>query len=174
MTTNICELGLEALIVNYLVEQNGYERGGSADYNREYAIDEGRLFRFLEVTQPEQFDKLCVRENDLNRQKFLDRLRGEVANRGIVDVIRKGIKVYPANLIMFYMTPSEKNPSAKELFDKNIFSVTRQLQYSRDNTQLALDLGIFINGLPVMTCELKNQLTKQNVEDAVYQGSVRK
>jgi len=70
---------------------------------------------------------------------------------------------------MFYMTPSEKNPKAKELFDKNIFSVTRQLQYSSDNTKLALDLCVFINGLPVMTCELKNQLTKQDVEDAVFQ-----
>ncbi|MCL1876118.1 MAG: DEAD/DEAH box helicase family protein [Synergistaceae bacterium] len=70
---------------------------------------------------------------------------------------------------MFYMTPSEKNPKAKEQFAKNIFSVTQQLQYSNDNTKLALDLAVFINGLPVITYELKNQLTKQDVEDAVYQ-----
>jgi type I restriction enzyme R subunit len=70
---------------------------------------------------------------------------------------------------MFYMTPSEKNPKAKEMFDKNIFSVTRQLRYSDDNTKLALDLAVFVNGLPVVTCELKNQLTKQDVDDAVYQ-----
>ena len=55
------------------------------------------------------------------------------------------------------------------MFEKNIFSVTRQLMYSKDATRLALDLCIFINGLPVITCELKNQLTKQNVDDAVYQ-----
>ena len=70
--------------------------------------------------------------------------------------------VLPANLIMFYMTPSEKNPKAKELFRKNIFSVTRQLQYSRDKAKLALDMAIFINGLPVITCELKNRLTGQD------------
>ncbi len=70
---------------------------------------------------------------------------------------------------MFYLTPSEKNIKAKALFEQNIFSVTRQLQYSKDATRLALDLCIFINGLPVITCELKNQLTKQNVDDAVYQ-----
>ena len=70
---------------------------------------------------------------------------------------------------MFYMTPTEKNERAKEMFRKNIFSVTRQLMYSKDNTQLALDFVIFINGLPVITCELKNRLTKQNVEDAVQQ-----
>ena len=169
MPTNTRESGLETLIVNWLVTQNGYEQGASADYNREYAVDEPRLFRFLEDTQPEQMAKLGVRDSDVKRVQFLDRLRGEIARRGVIDVLRNGIKVYPANLVMFYMTPSEKNPKAKELFDKNIFSVTRQLQYSNDNTKLALDLAIFINGLPVITCELKNQLTKQDVEDAVYQ-----
>jgi hypothetical protein len=47
MTTNTKESGFEALIVKHLVEQNGYEQGVSADYSREYAIDETRLFRFL-------------------------------------------------------------------------------------------------------------------------------
>lgn len=169
MSTNTRESGLESLIVNWLATQNGYEQGASVDYNREYVIDEPRLFRFLEDTQPEQVAKLGVRDSDLKRVQFLDRLRGEIAKRGVIDVLRNGIRAYPANLIMFYMTPSEKNLKAKELFDKNIFSVTRQLQYSSDNTKLALDLCIFINGLPVITCELKNQLTKQDVDDAVYQ-----
>jgi len=169
MPTNTRESGLENLIVNWLTSQNGYEQCVSADYNREYAMDELRLFRFLESTQPEQLEKLGLRGNDLKRIQFLDRLRGEIAKRGVIDVLRGGIKVYPADLVMFYMTPSEKNPKAKELFYKNIFSVTRQLQYSSSNTKLALDLCIFINGLPVITCELKNQLTKQDVDDAVYQ-----
>ena len=79
------------------------------------------------------------------------------------------MKVYPANLIMFYLTPTENNAKAKEMYEKNIFSVTRQLMYSNDSTRLALDMCIFINGLPVITFELKNQLTKQNVDDAVQQ-----
>ncbi len=114
-------------------------------------------------------EKLGVFKNDLKKAQFLNRLRGEIAKRGIIDVLRNGIKVYPADLVMFYLTPSEKNVKAKALFEQNIFSVTRQLQYSKDATRLALDLCIFINGLPVITCELKNQLTKQNVDDAVYQ-----
>lgn len=171
MPTNTRESGLEALIVNWLVEQNGYEHGANEDYNKEYAIDETRLFRFLWDTQPESMKRLRVNESDLDRQKFLSRLSGEIMKRGIIDVLRKGIKTYGAvgNLVMFYETPSEKNPAAKILFEKNIFSVTRQLQYSKDNTRLALDFCVFINGLPVITCELKNQLTKQDVEDAVYQ-----
>ena len=58
---------------------------------------------------------------------------------------------------------------AIERYAQNRFSVTRQLHYSHDETQLALDLGLFINGLPVFTFELKNSLTKQTVEDAVEQ-----
>jgi type I restriction enzyme R subunit len=169
MPTNTKESGLESLIVDWLVTQNGFEQGASADYNREYAVDELRLFRFLETTQPKQYGQLGLDGAGLKRAQFLDRLRGEIAKRGIVDVLRNGIKVYPASLVMFYMTPSEKNPKAAARFEQNIFSVTRQLQYSQDNTKLALDLVIFINGLPVITCELKNQFTKQDVDDAVYQ-----
>ncbi|MDR0683431.1 MAG: hypothetical protein LBG15_16565 [Dysgonamonadaceae bacterium] len=162
--TNTKESGFETLIVDYLVNNNGYELGSNDDYNREYAIDTTRLFRFLADTQHKQLEQLGVNGNELKRTAFLNRLQGEIAKRGIIDVLRKGVKIYPANLIMFYQTPSEKNPAAKALFDKNIFSVTRQLQYSRDNTHLALDLCLFINGLPVITCELKNQLTKHDVE----------
>ncbi|MDR1382982.1 MAG: hypothetical protein LBJ67_03915, partial [Planctomycetaceae bacterium] len=169
MPTNTRESGFETLIVNHLVTQNGYEQGVNTDYNKDYAIDETRLFRFLEDTQPEQVEKLNIRNNETTREQFLARLTGEITKRGVVDVLRNGIKIYPADLIMFYMIPSEKNPKAKEMFNKNIFSVTRQLQYSEYNTHLALDFCIFVNGLPVITCELKNQLTKQNVETAVYQ-----
>ena len=167
--TNTKESGLETLIVKWLVEHNGYEEGSNADYNKEYAIDETRLFRFLQDTQPEQMDKLGVFKSKQKKRQFLNRLQGELAKRGIIDVLRNGIKVYPVDLIMFYLTPTENNIKARELFEKNIFSVTRQLRYSQDAGKLALDLCVFINGLPVITFELKNQLTKQNTDDAVGQ-----
>ena len=167
--TNTKESGLEALIVKWLVEQNGYEEGTNADYNKEYAIDEPRLFRFLQDTQPSQMGKLGVFQSEQKRRQFLNRLQGELVKCGIVDVLRNGIKVYPVDLIMFYLTPTENNEKAREMFRKNIFSVTRQLRYSQDAGKLALDLCLFINGLPVITFELKNQLTKQNVDDAVQQ-----
>ena len=167
--TNTRESGLEALIVKWLVDQNGYEEGTNADYNKEYAVDETRLFRFLQDTQPTQMEKLGVFQSEQKKRQFLNRLQGELAKRGIIDVLRNGIKVYPVDLIMFYLTPTEGNDKAKELFGKNIFSVTRQLRYSIDAGKLALDMCAFINGLPVITFELKNQLTKQNVDDAVQQ-----
>lgn len=169
MPTNTKEAGLETLITAYLANSNGYEQGQNSDYNKEYAIDEKRLFRFLQDTQPEKLDTLGVFINEMNKTKFLNRLQGEITKNGIIDVLRNGVKIYPVTLDLFYITPSQQNKKAKELYSKNIFSVTRQLMYSRDNTRLALDLVIFINGLPIITCELKNRLTKQNVEDAVYQ-----
>ncbi|MBQ9338372.1 MAG: type I restriction endonuclease subunit R [Lentisphaeria bacterium] len=169
MFTDTKEHGLEMLIVDWLRDHNGYEQGGNHDYDRDHALDVTRLFRFLYATQPEEMAKLHLDESEIKRKQFLDRIQGEIAKRGIIDVLRKGISVYPANLTLYYLTPSAKNARAAEQFDRNIFSVTRQLQFSNDNTKLALDLAIFINGLPVITCELKNQLTKQNVQDAVEQ-----
>lgn len=167
--TNTKEDGLEALIVKWLVEHNGYEQGTNADYNHEHSIDETRLFHFLQDTQPDALEKLGVYKSDIKKKQFLNRLQGELAKRGIVDVLRNGVKIYPADLIMFYLTPTENNAKAKVMYEKNIFSVTRQLQYSLDVSRLALDMCIFINGLPVISFELKNQLTKQTVDDAVEQ-----
>ena len=168
MPTNIKESGLESHIVSHLVNAGGYEMGDNADYDRTHAVDVSRLFRFLKSTQPDEFAKIGA-ESELGRQKFLARVQGEVAKRGIVDVLRKGLQAYPAKFDLFYQTPSEKNETAKERFDKNVFSVTRQLQFSADQTRLALDMCLFINGLPVITFELKNSFTKQSVDDAVRQ-----
>ena len=99
MPTNTRESGLESLIVDWLAAQNGFEQGVSADYNREYAVDEPRLFRFLETTQPDQMAKLGVRDSDLKRAQFLDRLRGEIARRGVRYTI--GL----TRLTVFHRTP---------------------------------------------------------------------
>lgn len=167
--TDKTEKGFETLIVNWLVEQNGYEQGTNDDYNKEYAVDETRLFRFLNDTQPREMAKLGVNNSDQKKRQFLNRLSGEIAKRGIIDVLRNGVKAYPADLIMFYFTPTENNEKSKLMFEKNIFSVTRQLRYSIDASKLALDLCLFINGLPVVTIELKNHFTGQSTADAVEQ-----
>lgn len=167
--TDKTEKGFETLIVNWLVDQNGYEQGTNDDYSKEYAVDETRLFRFLNDTQPREMEKLGVNNSDQKKRQFLNRLSGEIAKRGIIDVLRNGVKAYPADLIMFYFTPTENNEKSKQMFEKNIFSVTRQLRYSIDASKLALDLCLFINGLPAVTIELKNHFTGQSTADAVEQ-----
>ena len=123
--TNVKESGLESLLVNWLVNHNGYEQGHSHDFNTEYALDTTRLFRFLKNTQPDAVKKRQLETNPQKTAQFLARVRDEITKRGIVDVLRRGIKAYPASLIMFYMTPSVNNPAAAALYAKNIFSVTR-------------------------------------------------
>lgn len=168
-TTDITEKNLESIIVASLADEAGYVQGNNSGYDRDHAVDIDLLSRFIGESQPEAFRALAFDTDNPRRTKFLHRLQGEIAKRGIIDVLRNGVQDGPVNLQLYFATPSEKNPKAKEFYSKNIFSVTRQLQYSNDNTRLALDLAIFINGLPVMTFELKNKLTKQTVEDAVQQ-----
>ena len=169
-TTDTSEKGLETLIVTSFINEAGYEAGNPLAYDRDHAIDFTKLLTFLEETQPKTVEQLGIGVEGSKRQQFLARLQGEIAKRGIIDVLRKGISHYPiSNITLFYGSPSARNLKAQEQFAANRFSVTRQLCYSKDETQLALDLGIFINGLPVATFELKNRLTKQTVSDAVEQ-----
>lgn len=167
MFTKTDEQSIENTIVNYLVQTNGYEEGNNVDYNMEFAVDEERLFRFLQTSQPKQWDNLGLEKSENQKNRFLSRLQGEITNRGIVDVLRNGVNHYPASLQLFMATPTEGNIEAREKYEQNIFSVTPQLRYSR--TGLAPDLVIFINGLPLFTVEIKNTITGQTVEDGVRQ-----
>ncbi len=168
-TTDTSEKGLEALIVDSLVSEAGYAEGRSEDYDRDHAVDLAQLLAFVSATQPKAAEVVELAQDGPKRTQFLHRLQGEIAKRGVIDVLRNGIKHGPVSLELFYGTPTPGNTKAEERFAANIFSVTRQLRYSKDETQLSLDLAIFINGLPVATFELKNRLTKQTVEDAIQQ-----
>jgi len=189
LTTDTSERGLERLICKALTGSGcepkrnaaeeirepggeygaGYFCGRPEDYDREYCVDLAQLSAFLRATQPRTAASLDLGSDSPTRRKSLARLQGEITKRGTIDVLRHGIKHGPHHLDLFYATPSPDNARAVERNLANRFSVTRQLRYSRDETQLSLDLALFINGLPVATFELKNSLTKQTVEDAVQQ-----
>ena len=185
-TTDTSEGGLERLICVALTGRDcdaavgatgerpagygaGWVCGDSRDYDREYCVDLVQLASFLRATQPEIAESLRLGKDGPTRRRFLARLQGEITKRGTIDVLRKGVKHGQHHIDLLYGTPSPGNKRARLLNRKNRFSVTRQLRYSRDETQLSLDLGLFINGLPVATFELKNSLTKQTVDDAVEQ-----
>jgi type I restriction enzyme R subunit len=147
----------------------GWIPGSPNDYDREYTVDLAQLSDFLHETQPNVAAAQELDDDNPTRRKFLARLQGEISKRGVIDVLRHGVKHGQYQIDSFYGTPSPGNAAAVERYKTNRFSVTRQLRYSRDETQLALDLGLFINGLPIATFELKNSLTKQTVEDAIQQ-----
>ena len=147
----------------------GWSGGNPHDYDREFCVDRVQLAAFLHDTQPEAAESLALDEDGPTRRKFLARLQGEISKRGTIDVLRHGVKRGALDIELFYGTPSPGNVQAQEGFERNRFTVVRQLRYSRDETQRALDIGLFINGLPVFTFELKNSLTKQTADDAVEQ-----
>jgi type I restriction enzyme R subunit len=168
--TDTSEKGLETLIENSLVNEAGFERGAAADYDRTYCVDKCALLRFLRATQAEEVERLDQAYGKLFEAKLLKRISDQIGSRGIVDVLRSGVKAGEVTLALYYKKPSsELNPKSVAQYGSNVFSVTRQLRYSSDQKRLALDLVLFINGLPVITFELKNQLTKQNVRDAIRQ-----
>ena len=168
MPTDTSEKGLETRICNLLLE-SGWLPGENQDYNAASCVDLAHLAAFLHDTQPETAQALHLDSGDNARRQFLNRLKREIANRGIIEVLRNGVEHGPHSIRLFYATPSPGNQVAAELNAKNRFSVTRQLHYSPKNPNLSLDLALFINGLPVITFELKNNLTKQTVADAVEQ-----
>ena len=190
MTTDTSERGLERLICEALTGDPchpsagrtvgerpapyggvGWSPGNHHDYNPEYCVDLIQLRTFLHATQPDSAPALRLDEDGPTRRKFVARLQDEISKRGTIDVLRDGIKHGPHDLDLFYGTPSAQNETAQRRFLQNQFSVTRQLRYSRDDTQRSLDIGLFINGLPVFTFELKNRLTKQTFNDAILQYS---
>ncbi|WP_025781823.1 type I restriction endonuclease subunit R [Candidatus Synechococcus spongiarum] len=188
MTTDVSERGLERLICQALTGDPcdppagptsgapaaapggcGWSPGNRYDYNREHCLDIVQLRTFLHATQPDAAPALRLEEDGPTRRKFLARLHEEIAKHGVVTVLRNGIRHGAHHLELFYVTPSLHNDTARRRFQQNRFTVTRQLRYSRDETQRALDMVLCINGLPVFTFELKNSLTRQTFEDAVEQ-----
>lgn len=190
MTTDTSEAGLERLIVQALtgrpprptghgIEHEpaayggaGYIEGHPHDYDREVALDLRQLWRFWLATQASELAKLKIAADALTStaaRQLLHRLQGEITRHGVIHVLRKGIKHGPASLQLYFGTPSPGNDKAATDFAANVFSVTRQVRYSRDETQRALDLVLFINGLPLASFELKNHYTRQTVADAVLQ-----
>ncbi|HEX9000064.1 MAG TPA: type I restriction endonuclease, partial [Blastocatellia bacterium] len=147
----------------------GWSAGKDGDYDREYAVDLVQLTAFVEATQEQTAAALQLGTDSPERRKFLAHLQGEITRRGTIDVLRKGVKHGKFHIDLFYGTPSPGNEKAVARHAANRFSITRQLHYSREQTKRALDLALFINGLPVATFELKNSLTKQTAEDAELQ-----
>lgn len=128
------------------------------------------LFDFLRITQPETWEEFKKRRGPRHRELFLERLQKQIEKRGVLDLLRKGIKDSGCKFKLAYFKPeSELNEDHRRLYNGNVFSVIRQLHYSKKDPLLSLDLTLFLNGFPIVTAELKNPLKGQNVQDAVKQ-----
>lgn len=159
--TEKAESALENQIIEYL-QTIGYEYVKPSEmklsYNKKYAIDEKRLFSFIEETQPIAYNNHRL-DTDLGRQKFLNNLSSALIRDGVAHVLKEGVKMYPTGVIFFYHALDNKRPSSFDEFHSNTFSITNQLTYSEANPGLELDLCVFINGLTIITMELKSRMS---------------
>ena len=176
------ELALEALIqrvftgydIDELKQQNistdqlqlagnGYYVGNPQDFNMQFAIDEVRLWHFIETTQKEEVEKL--RKTINYRDKFISLLDRKIKKYGILHLLKTGIEVEDASFTLFYIAPiASSSQDVFNRFESNEFSVTRQIRYNSDKPLQEIDMVVFVNGLPISTIELKNAWTGQTAK----------
>ena len=165
MVSQTNEQALEHLIEQSLITNSRYEKGEAADYDREFAINKQKFWQFLETTQPQKLDKLCDRPNW--QRLILERLHRKIQKDGIISVLKKGLAINDAHLTLLYSLPhNNSNLEIQANFDRNIFSLTRQVYYSESTPQLSIDIVLFINGIAIATLELKNTWTGQTTYHA--------
>jgi type I restriction enzyme R subunit len=151
--------GVQELSVEYGKTQKFY-MGNPNDFNKEYAIDEKRFWHFLDTTQATELEKL--KRDPQYKLKIIQRLDRIIKKYGILDVLKKGLSVEDAHFTLMYVAPlPSSSDEIKKRFQSNEFSVTRQLRYSLSNPGEEIDMVIFLNGLPIVTLELKNAWTGQ-------------
>ncbi|MGE8081622.1 type I restriction endonuclease subunit R [Peribacillus loiseleuriae] len=172
MAIDSSEKGFETNIEAFLIT-NGYEKrvleGEASRLFKKYALDVEKLFEFLEATQDKQLKVLEKSHGAEYKSKVLGRICDSLKKHGVVYCLRHGIKDRGVTLKLVYnKPPTTMNQLMNELYQKNIFTVSRQVYYSDKNNN-SLDMVVFINGLPLVVMELKNQFTGQTVEYAMNQ-----
>lgn len=163
--TDTSEKGLQRLIVKELVEKQGYVESASNVFDREFGLNPGQLLEFIARSQPDAHALIQKK----GARAFFSRVDDKLKQEGIVETLRKGVKFVEQAVALFYPQPgSVHNPKDQTRYEANIFAVTPELVYANDN-QNRLDLVIFLNGLPIITLELKNAFTQQAVQQAIKQ-----
>jgi type I restriction enzyme R subunit len=163
------EIAFETAIEESLLTHGGYLKGDPEVFDRELALDRGELLTFVRDSQPKTWAKLEGLLGAQTESTVLDNLLGALAARGSLDVLRHGFKCYGKQLDLAYFAPAHgMNPETQALYESNRLTVTRQLKYSLSNEN-SIDLVIGLNGLPVVTAELKNPMSGQTWRDAVWQ-----
>ena len=188
MTSNTSEQALENLIqkalTGYSIEElkqnrtdgtisepandylkgQGYYIGFPHHFDMQFAIDEVRLWHFIETSQPEELEK--IKKSQDYRLKFITLLDRKIKKYGILNLLKTGLEIEDASFKMFFVPPlASSSDEVRKRFEQNEFSITRQIRYNKDKPLQEIDMVLFINGLPIATFELKNPWTGQNARN---------
>jgi type I restriction enzyme R subunit len=167
--TNTKESGFEEFIETQLAAVHRYRTRVRDLYNKELCMDTELVLEFIQSTQKECWEKIVEQYGADAAERFLKRLDEEIASRGLLSVLREGVKDRGVQVrLAFWKPENNRNPETAADYAGNILSVMRQVKYSTQNEN-SIDMVLFVNGLPLFTAELKNQFTGQNVINAISQ-----
>ena len=163
--TDTSEKGFQKFITGYLVNSQQFVETPPTDFDREFCINTQQLLAFIAATQEVAYEMIQKK----GERPFLVRLDAKIKELGVIEVLRKGIKHFDKTIDLCYRKPSSSfNGNDAEHYAANLFSVTQELKYSLSHEN-RLDLTVFVNGIPVITCELKNPLSGQTVHYGIRQ-----
>jgi type I restriction enzyme, R subunit len=156
------EQAFESFIASQLVDHGGYQQGDPETYDRDRALLPAELFAFIQATQPKVWERLREIHHEKLEAVLLEGLCKALEQEGSLWVLRHGFKFYGQTIRLAYFAPSHGlNPQVQALYDANRLTVVRQVKYDPKNDN-SIDLVLFLNGIPIVTAELKNQMTGQS------------
>ena len=163
--TDTSEKGFQKFITNYLVIQHKFIETNPSEFDRDFNMNTKKVLEFIKETQTESYELIQKK----GERSFLVRLDEKIKELGVIEVLRKGVKHFDKTIELFYRKPSSTyNTKDAARYAANVFSVTEELKYSLSHEN-RLDLTVFVNGIPVITCELKNPLSGQTVQNGIRQ-----
>ena len=164
----------EEAIEAELLENGGYVRDENP-YDRAYAFKPASILQFIADSQPKQWQAFKRIHGDNSPKQLLESLHKELNTKGMLHVLRHGYKCLGKPFRVAYFAPNNQlNPETWKLYAENRLSVTRQLYFSEQDNK-SLDMVLFLNGLPIVTLELKNEMSgSETVADAQKQYRERR
>lgn len=155
--------------IEHHLKQSGYGSVAPTLYDKDLCLIPSKILNFIKSTQEKAYQKLKQQFESETDSKLCGKIKSEIDSRGVIEVLRQGVKTRGCHFQLVYFEPkSGLNEEHQELFEHNQFSLIRQLKYSKKNEN-SIDIGVFLNGIPIAMLELKNELTGQDYEDGVKQ-----
>lgn len=166
---NLQEINLEEAIEASLVNSGGYQKGNPTNFDRKLALDKETLLTFIKKTQPKAWKRYQTHYPVNPEECFISNLCKTIRDEGLLKVFRRQFQDRGIKFNLCYFKPeSGLNEETINLYNQNVLHCTRQLHYSL-SSENSIDIVLFLNGIPVVSMELKNQFTGQDVNNAISQ-----
>ena len=166
---DVKERRFEQDIEEYLITEGGYEKGNPTSFNRSVALDTGTFVSFIKNSQPKKWERYVRIYGADSEKQIVERFCREVKMVGLLRVLRKGFTDRGITFqVVFWKPETSLNATTMAQYEANTLHCTRQLHYSVHNEN-SIDIVLFVNGIPVVSMELKCQFTGQDTANAIQQ-----